>query len=272
MLAGQRQKLILDEVRRHGAVRVRELTELLHVSEMTVRRDLDMLAESGLLEKVHGGATVSGHLSSDEPEFEAAAHREPAAKEAIAEAARRLVSPGQALGLTAGTTTWRLARRIVDVDDLTVVTNSLQLASLLHREARPSLTVVLTGGVRTASDVLVGPVALMTVSSLHLDTLFLGVHGMAEETGFTVSDLLEAEADRAFIAAAQRVVVVADSTKWGLRGLSRVARLDEVHTLVTDDGLPGEAKDVLGGRLEIVLAPVREPGARRRSAGRGRRS
>ena len=112
----------------------------------------------------------------------------------------------------------------------------------------------------------------MAVGSLHLDTLFLGVHGMAEDPGFTVSDLLEAETARAFIAAAQRVVVVADSTKWGLRGLRRIARLDEIHALVTDDGLPGEAKDVLEGRLEVVLAPVREPRASSRGADRGRRS
>lgn len=264
MLAGQRQKVILDEVRRLGAVRVKELTHLLAVSEMTVRRDLDTLAESGLLRKVHGGATAHGELSTEELGFETNSHRQPAEKEAIAEAARRLVGPGQAIGLTAGTTTWRLAHRLADVPNLTVVTNSVQVADVLQRERRPDVTVVLTGGVRTPSDALVGPVAVTAIGALHLDLLFLGVHGMAEDAGFTSPNLLEAETDRAFIAAAQRVVVLADSTKWGVRGLSRVAGLDEVHVLVTDNDLPAEAREVLEANVErVILAPVRGPRARR---------
>jgi DeoR/GlpR family transcriptional regulator of sugar metabolism len=266
MLAGQRQKVILDEVRRRGAVRVKELTEVLSVSEMTVRRDLDTLAESGLLEKVHGGATARGHLSTEELGFETNSHRQPAEKEAIAEAARRLVGPGQAIGLTAGTTTWRLAHLISEVPNLTVVTNSIQVADVLQREGRPDLTVVVTGGVRTPSDALVGPVAVGTISSLHLDLLFLGVHGMAEDAGFSSPNLLEAETDRAFIAAAERVVVLADSTKWGVRGLSRVARLDEAHVLVTDNNLAADAREALEAHVErVVLASVRGPRARRPS-------
>ena len=133
---------------------------------------------------------------------------------------------------------------------------------MLQRERRPDVTVVLTGGVRTPSEALVGPVAVTTISSLHLDLLFLGVHGMAEDAGFSSPNLLEAETDRAFIAAAQRVVVLADSTKWGVRGLSRVARLDEAHVLVTDNNLSAEAKETLEAHVErVVLAPVRGPRA-----------
>ena len=93
-------------------MRVSELTELLGVSEMTIRRDLDVLAESGLVEKVHGGATRAARLSADEPGFEAKSHRQLAEKEAIARAAAQLVEPGQAIALTAGTTTWRLAHHL----------------------------------------------------------------------------------------------------------------------------------------------------------------
>src|SRR3954454_2563721 len=102
MLAAQRHKLIVDELRSRGAVRVSELTELLAVSEMTVRRDLDTLAAAGLLEKVHGGATLSGGLSADEPGFEPKSHRQLREKEAIARAAAGLVQQGQSIGLTAG--------------------------------------------------------------------------------------------------------------------------------------------------------------------------
>lgn len=256
MLAGQRQMLIVEEIRRRGAVRVSELTDLLGVSDMTIRRDLDVLDASGLIEKVHGGATVRGRASTDEPGFEAKSHRQLEEKEAIARAASELVEPGQAIGLTAGTTTWRLAHYLRDVPDLTVVTNCIQVASVLHRELRPDLTVVLTGGVRTPSDALVGPVAVSSLRSLHVDVLFMGIHGMAQEAGFTTPNLLEAETDRALIAAAERLVVVADHTKWGVRGLSRIARLDEAHVLVSDRGLPGEAQTILAEHIDqLVLAP-----------------
>lgn len=274
MLAEQRQLLIVEEIRRRGSVRVSELTELFSVSDMTIRRDLDALGASGLVQKVHGGATVRGMLSTDEPGFQAKSRRQLDEKEAIARAASELVQPGRAIGITAGTTTWRLAHAILDVPDLTVVTNSIQVASVLHRERRPDLTVVLTGGVRTPSDALVGPVAVSALRSLHVDLLFMGVHGMAQDAGFTTPNLLEAEADQAFVAAAARVVVVADHTKWGVRGLSRIARLDEVDVLVSDGGLPDEARTILAEHVDqLVVVPVRARKGGPRSADRsdGRR-
>ena len=264
MLAGQRQMLIVEEVRRRGAMRVSELTELLQVSEMTVRRDLDVLAASGLIEKVHGGATAPSRQSADEPGFEAKSHRQLREKEAIAQAAAALVQPGQAIALTAGTTTWRLAHHLQQIPDLTVVTNSLQVASVLHRDTRPDLTVVLTGGVRTPSDALVGPVAIATVRSLHVDMLFMGVHGMSEDAGFTTPNLLEAETNQALLASAALAVVVADHTKWGVRGLSKTARLDEAHVLVSDYGLSSDAQTILAEHIDrvIVAPPQRRDRAR----------
>jgi DeoR/GlpR family transcriptional regulator of sugar metabolism len=270
MLAGQRQQLIAEEVRRRGAVRVSELTELLGVSDMTVRRDLDVLASSGLVEKVHGGATALRRPSTHEPGFEAKSHRQLEEKEAIARAAAELVDPGRAIGLTAGTTTWRLAHHLLDVPDLTVVTNSIQVANVLDREPRPDRTVVLTGGVRTPSDALVGPVAVATLRALHIDVLFMGVHGMADDAGFTTPNLLEAETNQAFVSTAERVVVVADHTKWGVRGLSRIARLAEAHVLVSDAGLGAEARTMLGEHIdELVLASTRN--RRSRDGGAARR-
>src|SRR5882724_2244578 len=132
MLAGQRQQRIAEEVRRRGAVRVSELTELLAVSDMTIRRDLDVLATAGVLEKVHGGATAKRAPSTDEPGFEAKSHRQLDEKDAIARRAALLVEPGQAIALTAGTTCWRLAHLLTQVPQLTVVTNSIQVANVFH--------------------------------------------------------------------------------------------------------------------------------------------
>jgi DeoR/GlpR family transcriptional regulator of sugar metabolism len=129
---------------------------------------------------------------------------------------------------------------------------------VFHREPRPDLTVVLTGGMRTPSDALVGPVALTAIRSLHLDMLLLGVHGVSEDVGLTTPNLLEAEADRALIAASSRIVVVADHTKWGVRGLAQIAGLKEVDILVSDAGLDMDARAAIGEHVErIVIAPFR---------------
>ncbi len=270
MLAGQRHKRILDEIRSRGAARVSELTDLLGVSDMTIRRDLDVLAAAGLVEKVHGGATTPGGLSTSEPGFEAKSHRQLDEKEAIARLASEFARPGRAVGITAGTTTWRLAHHLLGVPDLTVVTNSVQVADVLHREQRPDLTVILTGGVRTPSDALVGPVAVATLKRLHVDVLFMGVHGMAEDTGLTTPNLLEAETNEAFIASAGRLVVTADHTKWGERGLSRIAPLGSADVLVTDEGLGVEARATIAGHIgKIIVAPVARP-ARAHRASRAR--
>ena len=264
MLAAQRQKLIAEEIRREGAVRVSELTALLAVSEVTIRRDLDVLEAAGLIDKVHGGATARGSLSAEEPGFEAKSHRQLREKDAIARAASELVQPGQAIALTAGTTTWRLAQHLTQVSDLTVVTNSIQVANVFHREVHPGLTVVLTGGVRTPSDALVGPVALTTIRALHLDVLFMGVHGVSENAGLTTPNLLEAEVDRALVAASEQLVVVADHTKWGVRGLSRIAGLDEVDVLITDSGLPADARSLVTEHVGRLVIASGRSGSRRR--------
>jgi DeoR/GlpR family transcriptional regulator of sugar metabolism len=257
VLAHQRQVEILDRVRESGAARVGDLASELRVSEMTIRRDLDALAGRGLLTKVHGGATLVRGGSADEPGFSVKASRQPREKAAIAAEAASLVGPGTAIAISAGTTTAELARCLVSVPDLTVVTNSIPVADVLWRFERPDRTVVLTGGVRTPSDALVGPVAVASVASLHVDLLFLGVHGMSEQAGFTTPNLLEAEIDRALVSAAQRVVVLADHAKWGLVGLASIARLSDAHVLITDARTPQRARAVLAEHVaQLVVADV----------------
>ncbi len=136
MLARQRQERILEALRASGGVRVSDLTEKLQVSYMTIRRDLDALAERGLVDKVHGGATIATQRSADEPGFEAKSLREQPEKEAIAVAAAQLVKPGTAIAVTAGTTTWALARYLRDIPNLTVVTNSIPVAQIMRHSGR----------------------------------------------------------------------------------------------------------------------------------------
>ena len=160
MLARQRQAFILDRVREDGAVRVADLVRELGVSDMTVRRDLEILDERGLLEKVHGGATSIAGSAMFEPGFAAKSSLQQAEKDAIADAAVGLAEPGMAVAVSAGTTTYALAQRLANVPGLTVVTNSIRVADVLHQVGRPDQTIILTGGVRTPSDALVGPFAV----------------------------------------------------------------------------------------------------------------
>ncbi len=260
MLAQQRHEIILETLRRDGSVRVRELVDRLNVSDMTIRRDLDVLSAGGFVVKVHGGATRPMHLSAEEPGFEVKQHRQEHEKDAIARTAAALVEPGLAVGLSAGTTTWHLANRLLSIPHLTVVTNSPSVAQVFYRSNDHSITVVLTGGVRTPSDALVGPLATASLRSLHLDLVFMGVHGMDPDHGFTTPNLAEAETNQALIRSARSLVVVADHTKWKTPGLATFAALTDPDHVITDDGIPIEARQrfaEVGNRLVIAesLAP-----------------
>ena len=184
MLARQRQERILEEVQRHGGARVSDLVTTLGVSDMTIRRDIQELARQELVLRVHGGATSISGRSAEEPGFVVKSALHPVPKSAIAVAAAELVEPGASIALSAGTTTYGLAQQLLTVPGLTIVTNSPPAANLLHEAGRDDLTVILTGGVRTPSNALVGPIALGALRTLHVDLLFLGVHGMDERAGF----------------------------------------------------------------------------------------
>jgi DeoR/GlpR family transcriptional regulator of sugar metabolism len=257
VLARQRQERILHEVDRHGGSRVSELVEILGVSDMTVRRDIEALAEKGLVRKVHGGATSVGGRSADEPGFQVKSEMHPVEKSAIARTAAAMIDPGASIAISAGTTAYAVAHELRNVADLTVVTNSPRVAELLHDPSRDDLTVILTGGVRTPSDALAGPVAVAALRTLHVDTLVLGVHGIDERAGLTTPNLVEAETNRALIAAARRVLVVADHSKWGIVGLSTIATLDQVDVLVTDAALdPPAPRRVSQLVAQLVIAPA----------------
>src|SRR5688572_260383 len=254
MLPAARHQSIVDAVQRERVVRVTDLAQQLGVSPMTVRRDIEILEESGRVERIHGGAKLPGDASTHEPGFELKSTQLTAEKRAIALEAATLVHEGMAVALSAGTTTWALAKELVNGPRITLVTNSIRIADLFHHgstsgAARQASTVILTGGERTPSDALVGPIATAALKQLNLDLLFLGVHGMDAEAGFTTPNLLEAETDRAFVAAARKVVVLADHTKWGTQGISTIVDLDEADEVISDSGLSGDAQRILRDRV-----------------------
>ena len=255
LLATARHQHILELLRSQGQVRVTSLAQALGVSEMTVRRDLNLLASTGSVVKVHGGATLDASPTSSEPGFVKKLSLESAEKQEIALAAVSMIKPGMSIALNSGTTTFALAAQCSRINDLTVVTNSPRIAEVFYAEDNHSQNIILTGGIRTVSDALVGPLALSALDQLHVDILFLGVHGMTAEDGFTTPNMLEAQTNQAFIRAAARRMVVADHTKWGVTGLCQIAGLTEVDGLITGTNIDAEAAEILCQSIDtLVLA------------------
>jgi DeoR/GlpR family transcriptional regulator of sugar metabolism len=264
MLARHRQALILQTIRSDGSARVSDLTQQLGVSDMTIRRDLEVLAHDGLVDKVHGGAVLPGKPARREAARPGKLDFGPSGKSSVAQAAASLVTPGSAIALAAGNTTFALAQCLLDVAGITIVTNSLQVSNLFseaHSSDSNGSSVVLTGGVRTPSDALVGPVADLTIRSLHFDLLFLDCYGFDTEAGLTTPNLAEGETNRTFMRVARRVVLLADYTKWGLVSLSSFARLNEVDVLITDAMLPADARAQVADQVgDVVYADGMRPG------------
>jgi DeoR/GlpR family transcriptional regulator of sugar metabolism len=256
-LASVRRERILESLRVAGAVSLSELAELLAVSDMTIRRDLEALHREGLIERVRGGAVLP-QRGTDEPGFDMKLSRQAREKRAIADLAATMVRSGAAVGLSAGTTTWALARRLVTTAGITVVTNSMNVWGELQHRDRDGPSTILSGGeFRTPSDALVGPTADITLRSVYVDILFLGVHGLHPVAGLTTPNPSEAETNRTFIARARRLVVVADHTKWQTSALCTMAELEAVDTLITDDGIGSDARQELAARVgDVKVARV----------------
>lgn len=247
----ERRDRIVAALRSGGVARIADLAAGLGVSAMTLRRDADRLVAEGLVERVRGGVRAVRPSLTEEPAplAKAALHRDEKAR--IAAAAAALIRPGSAIGIGAGSTTLALARMAATIEGVTIVTNSLQVALAL--EGRDG--VVLTGGERTRSDALVGPVANRAAASIGLDVLFLGAHGIDAERGCTAPNLAEAETNRALMAAARTTVALVDASKWGVHALATFAPLDELDVLVSDTSLPEAARRAARravGRLQLA--------------------
>jgi DeoR family transcriptional regulator of aga operon len=208
---------------------VSDLTGRLRASAATVRRDLGLLEEQKLLSRTHGGAVGNGTLYELPVRYRGGQHA--SEKRRIADAAVARIGDARTVGLTGGTTTTEVARRLRN-RELTVVTNAVNIASELV--VSPTIRLVVTGGVaRPQSYELIGPLADATLGGLNLDLLFIGVDGATPE-GMTTHDELEAQTDRRMVERAKRVIVVCDSSKIGRAALSVICRAEQVDALITD--------------------------------------
>jgi DeoR family transcriptional regulator, aga operon transcriptional repressor len=232
LLSEERRRAIIKILERDGRVLVADLARHFHTSQVTIRKDLDVLHADGLIHRAHGGAlaTQSGALEDPTLRDKEKVHRKE--KLRIAEAAASMVSEGQVIILDSGTTTTAIARALRNFKNLTIITNAVNIAAELSGS---TVEVILTGGsVRQNSFSLVGPIAEQTLRRLHADILFLGVDGFDVSYGLTTPNLQEAEVNRAMVEVANRTVVVCDSSKFGRRRLSQIVRLAALHQVITD--------------------------------------
>ena len=240
---------ILELLARDGTVTVVDLAPELGVSEATVRRDLQALGEQRLLERSHGGAVAHGTAHELPVRYRTGRSDE---KRRIARAAAELVTDGIAIGLTGGTTTTEVARMLVARQELTVVTNALNIA--VELAVRPDLKLIVTGGVaRSASYELVGSLADATLRGLYVDMAFVGVDGVDAERGLTTQNEVEAATNRALMSRAGRTIVVADASKLGRVALAQIAGVEAADQLITNTGADAEQVERLrAAGLDVI--------------------
>lgn len=253
MLGATRRDRILHELERQGAVKVAALRDALGFSEATLRRDLQLMEEGGLLRRAHGGAVRLKPDNGRErsPRDKAALCVEE--KHAIGRAAAGLVTPGDIVALNGGTTTLQVARALRSVGNLRVVTNSIGVAAELAEQ--PGMEVTVTGGTLRGSLELYGAQAEQALQHLFVRIAFVGVDGLTFRHGLTTYNPLEAHTNGVIMSRAERVAVVADHTKIGRVTMALIAPCTAVHMLITDRAAPADELTALrGAGIEVILA------------------
>lgn len=246
-----RRRMILDRLKTEGHVSVMEQSQKLHVTEMTIRRDLRGLENMGLAIRVHGGAIPATPL----PRGLDVITRIPRKDQIlIAKRAVSMLSPDSTVMLNVGTTVFQVAKEIAASNiPLTLITNSLPVAVALHQS---ECQVIITGGLlRSKSLDLAGPLTEKNLDEYQVDILIAGCDGMDPKKGFYTSDANLAAIERHSAKIARKVAIVAESAKFATRAFAKFAEIEEVSTLITDDGISKSTTSLLEKRGVEVLLP-----------------
>jgi DeoR/GlpR family transcriptional regulator of sugar metabolism len=248
--SGRRREQILAYLSARDRTSVGELSQELGVSEVTVRKDLDVLESQGVLTRVHGGAVVSGR-GRLELYFAAREQEHIEEKRRIAQAAAALIHSGQRIFLDASTTALQVARLIKDREDLVVVTNGLYTAIELNFCA--GITTIVVGGVmRRRSSSLVGGLNQNTLQRLRVDLSLFGARGVTAQDGLMEADIDEAQLKQQLASASGRVIGIVDASKFGVVAFSAFALPHEIDRIITDIGAPAAIVEELRARDIIV--------------------
>jgi DeoR/GlpR family transcriptional regulator of sugar metabolism len=245
VLAETRRREITESLRSAGAVTVAEVEARFDVSPVTARRDLDELERRGVLRRTHGGGVLPT-TSAHEDSFARRLKASPEAKRRLAEEAVALMAPGETVFLDSSTTSYFVARRVIESGiATTVLTNSFPIMELIFNESDSAAEIIGVGGsLRRLTRSFVGPFAVRTVQGHFADRLFLSVKGLTEGGMMTDADALEAEVKRTMIAQAGESTLLIDESKMSARGLSLIASVAEVSNVIAH-GLSSEEATTL---------------------------
>jgi len=247
---------LLELVNINGRIEVATLSEKLDVSQVTIRKDLALLEDSGLLKREHGFAVM---ISSDDISNRLAFNYE--VKHKIAVLAAKIVENGETVMIESGSCCALLAQELAtNKRDVTIITNSAFIASYI-RECPHGKVVLLGGDYQRESQVVVGPITRKCIESFYVDKLFVGTDGFTEKSGFTGKNHMRTETVRAMAENANSVIVLTESIKFSKQGVVAQFKADEITTLVTDNNIPEEIKEILLKNkvdVQIVLMEGKE--------------
>lgn len=252
-LPARRRADILSLAKKLGQITVTDMSARFEVSLDTIRRDLDILAEQGLLDRTHGGAIPRETLAAADSSYDQRTKKQSAAKHRIGRAAARLILNGETLIVNGGSTTAAFAESLAEVRGLKIVTNNLNLPFVLPQQSVQGLYVI-GGEVRSGGRISIGPFGFVRAGAISADTAVLGVGGVAP-SGCSVSDLAEAAMIGEMVTAARRVIIVADASKFGRHAFAGVVPLEAINVLVTDQPPPEDLLQALEkARVEVIIA------------------
>lgn len=247
----ERHHTIVDYLTKKGFTTVAELCDMFSVSEMTIRRDLDELQKQGLLKRTYGGATAA-EGSFFEVSLRAKMAHFIEEKMRIGKAAADLVQDGQTVILNGGSTTYQIAKNLVNHKRITLVTNAINIAGELLNGSQ--INILVSGGILSKSSAcLIGPQTEAFLSDVNADILFLGVEGIHVDSGLMVPDVIEAHTNRAMVKAARKTVVVADHSKLGRNALFTICPVNEIDLIITDHNASPEVVEQLKEYTQVCL-------------------
>lgn len=239
MISEERKAILIQELNLNGYVHVAEIAEKLQITAATIRRDLSLLESEGICVRKRGGAVRTAQGVAFEPAYAVKRIRFEAEKQLIAEAAQKLVMEGNAIILDAGSTTYALALQLLRRKNIKVVTNDLKIAVSLA--SNPNLHTFITGGTaRPYVFSLQGPQAETFIRNIRVDQTFLGADAIHADGSIYNVNLDEVPIKQAMIAAANQVILLADSSKFERTGFAKVCDMSQIDLVITDRSLPAE--------------------------------
>lgn len=253
MTLAERHKAILESLRNSGSVDVGVLSQQLKVSAVTIRKDLDMLEEKKLLYRTHGGAIIADpYIATREVSEKEKLH--PELKRRIGQRAVELLSPQDALIIASGTTVQAFARCIPNMK-MTVITSAMNV--VMELLDKPDIEIIQLGGIiRHSSASVVSEYAIRMLDNFACNKLFLGVDGIDPEYGLSTTHLQEASLNRMMIHSATKTIVLADSSKFGRRGFSKICDMSDIDHVITDSGTPAKMLDAMAEQgVKVTVVP-----------------